>query len=490
MTRYAKPRAKLFPLATFAGRLAAWFDPVPPEHRALAPAFEAEAITYLWERLLIPLGVAGALSMLAFGVMDWWLYPQHLLSLWLLRLLGLILPYATVAMLARYGRERFHPYHLGLSLQTVLTFTVCTMLWVVDDWTSPYWLLILMASTFACTVPWPVEWAFGCIAIAVGLYFGGSLLLGDWAQSSGLLTFYNLTLFSMFFVGIGAIHRPLMRLRWQNFLRQHQLMEARAALEAANVALQQNIAELEASNAELDAFAHTVAHDLKTPLTALIGFGSLLEQRAARWTPEKIAQNAGRITQTGHKMTRIIHELLLLASVRKADEIALAPLDMTAIIEETLARFGDQLVEANAELRLPETWPTALGYAPWVEEVWVNYLSNALKYGGTPPRVELGFSILDFGLPIVEAPAKIQNPQSKIVFWVQDNGPGLTPEQQRQLFAEFTRLAETRAQGHGLGLSIVQRIVVKLGGEVGVESEMGRGSRFWFTLPRLKDSVA
>ncbi len=254
--------------------------------------------------------------------------------------------------------------------------------------------------------------------------------------------------------------------------------------ETTNRALQQNITELEASNAELDAFAHTVAHDLKTPLTALIGFGSLLEQRAARWSPEQIAQNAARITQTGHKMTRIIHELLLLANVRKMAEVALTPLDMTAIIGETLARFGDQLTEAHAEVCLPETWPTALGYAPWVEEVWLNYVSNALKYGGTPPHVELGYSILDSGLPILETPAKIQNPQSKIVFWVQDNGPGLTPEAQARLFAEFTRLEQTRAKGHGLGLSIVLRIVTKLGGEVGVESEIERGSRFWFTLPR------
>lgn len=143
-----------------------WVDPVPPEHRDLAPAFEAEAISYLWERLFVPLGVAGALSMLAFGAMDWWLYPQHLLPLWLLRFCGLILPYAAVAMLPRYGRRHIHPYLPGLALQGVLTLTACAMLWVVTDWTSPYGLLIFIASTFACTVPWPVEWAFGSITIA------------------------------------------------------------------------------------------------------------------------------------------------------------------------------------------------------------------------------------------------------------------------------------------------------------------------------------
>ncbi len=72
-------------------------------------------------------------------------------------------------------------------------------------------------------------------------------------------------------------------------------------------------------------------------------------------------------------------------------------------------------------------------------------------------------------------------------FWVADTGPGLTAEAQGQLFVEFTRLEQARAEGHGLGLSIVRRIVSKLGGEVGVESTVGEGSRFWFTLPAAED---
>jgi signal transduction histidine kinase len=68
-------------------------------------------------------------------------------------------------------------------------------------------------------------------------------------------------------------------------------------------------------------------------------------------------------------------------------------------------------------------------------------------------------------------------------FWVRDNGPGLTPADQAKLFVPFTRIHQKRAKGHGLGLSIVRRIVEKLGGQVGVESQIGQGSVFWFSLP-------
>ncbi|MBN2389779.1 MAG: HAMP domain-containing histidine kinase [Anaerolineae bacterium] len=123
--------------------------------------------------------------------------------------------------------------------------------------------------------------------------------------------------------------------------------------------------------------------------------------------------------------------------------------------------------EKQAHLILPESWPVALGYAAWVEEIWANYLSNALKYGGDPPQITLGWEALDTGFR----------------FWVQDNGAGLTAEEQARLFSPFTRLDQVSVKGHGLGLSIVQRIGEKLGGQVGVESAPGQGSTFWFTLP-------
>jgi len=252
----------------------------------------------------------------------------------------------------------------------------------------------------------------------------------------------------------------------------------------SEAALRRYAEELQASNTELDAFAHTVAHDLKNPLTVVVGFSELLSQRLEALSPQIVRENLDRITTTGHKMVSIINELLLLSGIRKIEDVPRRPLDMGEIITEVQKRLMSMLAEYETHLIVPTNWPVALGHAPWIEEVWINYISNALKYGGQPPQVKLGYTMLEAKTSLPEAgESSDQIPVSSIKFWVRDNGPGLTQEEQAQLFTQFTRLHEMRAEGHGLGLSIVERIVKKLDGEVGVESLPDGGSSFWFTLP-------
>jgi signal transduction histidine kinase len=243
------------------------------------------------------------------------------------------------------------------------------------------------------------------------------------------------------------------------------LRNMRRQLQAANVKLEKQVQEL-------DAFAHTVAHDLKNPLGGVIGYAEfLIDEFSAGYTAsampvDEFSDMLQGIMRSGCKMNRIIDELLLLAQLREGD-MEVRPLDMAAVVSEVQQRLAYMIERYQAEIVLPETWPAALGYAPWVEEVWANYISNALKYGGEPPYVELGVtSLLD----------------GRLRFWVRDNGKGLSPDAQAKLFAPFTRLHQVRAEGQGLGLSIVQRIVERLGGDVGVESEKGQGSTFFFTL--------
>ncbi len=273
-------------------------------------------------------------------------------------------------------------------------------------------------------------------------------------------------------------------------------MEALAPTAAAAItnarlfqALRQRTIQLKAHNEELDAFADTVAHDLKIPLSSVIGFAETLQEIHGELVDEELHRYLGLIAQGGRKMSNIIDELLLLARIRKT-EVELAPLDMASIVAEATQRLSNVIEKSQVEITMPETWPVALGYGPWVEEIWVNYISNALKYGGQPPHVELGFgaSAVCPGSPSPQPDSEAAVVNGKICFWVRDNGSGLTPEAQAQLFTPFTRLERDRAEGHGLGLSIVQRIVTKLGGQAGVASQMGQGSVFTFTLASTPDA--
>jgi len=256
--------------------------------------------------------------------------------------------------------------------------------------------------------------------------------------------------------------------------------------ERAAEALRQSNLDLQARNEELDAFAHTVAHDLKTPLGLSLGFAEVLEQDYATMTREERQQSLQALARNVRKMSVIIDGLLLLARVRQA-QVKLEPLDMLSIVAEVQHRLSDMIQQHQATIVMerPETWPLASGYAPWIEEVWANYLSNAIQHGGRPPRVQLGADPLPH--PACAPQAGKSGGGGMVRFWARDNGEGIAPEDQARLFMPFTRLTGARVKGHGLGLSIVQRIVEKLGGQVGVESKVGQGSVFYFTLPAARE---
>jgi PAS domain S-box-containing protein len=243
----------------------------------------------------------------------------------------------------------------------------------------------------------------------------------------------------------------------------------------AEAALQLYTLELQARNEDLDAFGHTVAHNLKGILGRIIGFAEAVHQYHDSLDAPAVREYLKTIARNGRKMGNVIDELLLLAGIRQ-EKIELQPINnMAAIVAETRQRLADMIEEYQAEITAPGEWPAVLGYGPWIEEVWANYISNGIKYGGRPPRLELGAT---------------PQPDGMVRFWVRDNGVGVNKEDQARLFKPFTQLGQVRTTGHGLGLSIVSRIVEKLGGQVQVESEgvPDQGSVFSFTLPAVSMS--
>ncbi len=284
---------------------------------------------------------------------------------------------------------------------------------------------------------------------------------------------------------------------------QFQELEGRVAsrtaeLDAANAQLRAEVSNREELITDLRAYSHTVAHDLKTPLTLITGYSDLIRESCGTETDAELIQFVNRISDASTKMIRMIEGILAFSSVRQA-ELHLRSLEMAGIVEEALNTCQPLIVQMGARVTFPSQWPVVVGHPQWVEEVWTNYISNALKYGvspeaGLPPTVELGW---DYGRDVAEetlagtmvANSAFASAASAFVrFWVRDKGRGIPQELQMLLFRPFERLQKTGKDGHGLGLSIVKRMVTKLGGEVGVESAPGKGSCFWFTL-RLADTV-
>lgn len=237
--------------------------------------------------------------------------------------------------------------------------------------------------------------------------------------------------------------------------------------------LLQRAVELEQRNLELDAFAHTVAHDLKSPLSGILSMVEILLYLVSAdkpFGPDNI-NRMHLLEKSAQEMMHIIQDLLLLAGVTGQHQsgIEIHPLDMQQIVQRVLQdRLRNMMDDYHPIVEAAPEWPAAKGYGPWIVGVWTNYISNALKYGGKPPILRLGGETMADGM---------------IRFWVKDNGNGISLEQQASLFKPFSRIGRPRVDGHGLGLSIVQQIVAKLGGRVGVESSPGQGSRFYFILP-------
>ena len=223
--------------------------------------------------------------------------------------------------------------------------------------------------------------------------------------------------------------------------------------------------DLALKNAELEAYAHTIAHSLKTPLAAAGRFLEIL----CKFKSDNLSSEQRHLAQQAQSalaMTDEVIDALLLLSTVAQQHVELKPLDMGSLVGQALSQLAEPLARQRASVQVPQTWPQALGYAPWVGEVWLNLLSNALKYGGSPPSLEV------VGVP--DGP--------HVRFSVRDNGQPLSEDERRRVFTPFTRLHKERAAGHGLGLATVQRIVSKLGGTVGVTVGSAEGNEFFFTL--------
>jgi len=226
--------------------------------------------------------------------------------------------------------------------------------------------------------------------------------------------------------------------------------------------------ELEMVNAELDAYGHTIAHDLKDPLNVMLGFVGIM-QMSAHLSPDD-QMYLERIMSAGYTMTSMIEQLLHLAALRDA-KAEMVTVDTAQVLVSVRERLEARLREADVTLTIEEPLLPVLGHAPWIAEVFANLIGNAANYA-------------DRKKPERHVTVRCQPQAARVRFEVSDNGVGIAQKDLEKMFKAFSRLEVVKGtRGTGLGLSIVRRIVSRLGGDVGVESVYGEGSTFWFTLP-------
>jgi signal transduction histidine kinase len=277
-------------------------------------------------------------------------------------------------------------------------------------------------------------------------------------------------------IAAGDYSQPVARLRREDELGRlaHAFDVMVASVRESQRGLEERVrartAELEDRNAELEAFAYSISHDLRAPLRAMQGFSlALLEDYGDR-LDEAGRRYAERVITAARTMDRLIDDLLAYSRLARA-ELRLVPLDLGRLVRSSLDQLDGEVRGRQARITVAEPLPTVVGHGTTLAQVFANLVANAVKFvpAGRVPEV------------IIRA----EQHGGRVRVWVEDNGIGIAAEHHERIFRVFERLHRAEDYpGTGIGLAIVRKGVERMGGAVGLESALGSGSKFWIELPR------
>ncbi len=278
---------------------------------------------------------------------------------------------------------------------------------------------------------------------------------------------------------------------------EEALRQAREDLERNNAELERKVnertAQLVEANSNLQAFAYTAAHDLRAPLRSIRSFSAVLTEDCGPKLNGDERSLLDRIMGSATQMDRLLTDLLEYSRMRRA-ELPLTRISLQTAVRDALTLLEGEIREKQALLAVSEALPHALGHAATVVMLINNFVSNALKFmpPGVQPRIRISAEMVQgreqagqgegpgTGKGTTDAQ---EADRRRVRLWVEDNGIGIAVADREKIFEAFQRLHSYQTYpGTGLGLAIVRSGAERMGGRVGVESEPGKGSRFWLEL--------
>ncbi|WP_438480413.1 sensor histidine kinase [Oleiharenicola lentus] len=252
--------------------------------------------------------------------------------------------------------------------------------------------------------------------------------------------------------------------------RQYQIRDLLRERDELLASLEQRVeertAKLNELNSELEAFSYSVSHDLRAPLRAIAMYAKILVQEFSTVLPEEGNGYVARIAKNALKMDNLMQDVLHLSRITRG-EMTMNSIDLDELMADVLVQYPD-LESARSQIEIRQPLGRVLGNVASLTQCLSNLLQNALKFvpAERAPRVQV-YSETNGG---------------RVRLFVQDNGPGIDPAQHARIFGMFERLSGSEIPGTGVGLAIVKKAITRMGGTVGVESELGQGACFWIEL--------
>lgn len=246
------------------------------------------------------------------------------------------------------------------------------------------------------------------------------------------------------------------------------------------------VQQLQQANEDLAAFSYSVAHDLRSPLRAIEGLSQAIKEDYGEVLDERGLDYANRIINSTSRLSTLIEDLLKYSRIGKV-EFPQNPVALSNVVDDALALLQEQIKEQQAKIVVEHNLPTVRGHHQTLVHVVSNLLSNALKFttADTPPYVHIFIELND---------ASQRQIQESLCKWIRlciaDNGIGIAPDHHDFVFGVFERLhTQESYNGTGIGLAIVRKAVEKMGGRVGLESNLQEGSKFWIELPEMSNKA-